>query len=236
MQIKNDEVHVWCARLDDFAPEQEPLFQVLSADEKTRAERFHFARDRKRYIIRRGILRTMLSSYLGIKAGQVRIHSGKHGKPVLAGWEKIHFNLSCSAGVALYAFTRGSGVGVDIERLREVPEMKQIVDRFFSVKEKEYFSSLSESERKEAFFRLWTRKEAYVKGVGHGLQEPLVRFDALPAPGETSGRVIAESAAEEQTAGWNIHDLAPSAGFTAACAVQGEDNVRLNHFFRRPEA
>ena len=127
-ELAADEIHVWWASLAQPASRFQRL---LSAEERMKAERFHFEKDRECFIVRRGILRTLLSDYLGVEPGYLQFRYEKNEKPVLTdafGLEKIHFNLSHSEGLALYAFTHDHEIGLDIEYIRDISEMEQIVD------------------------------------------------------------------------------------------------------------
>jgi len=192
-------------------------------DERMRAERFHFERDRKRFIVRRGILRTILGCYLSIEPSRLRFCYGKNGKPALAdtsGKGRIRFNLSHSEGLALVAFTRDREIGVDIEHIRDISEMEQIAERFFSVREYTVFRVLPKSKKKEAFFNCWVRKEAFTKAIGDGLSWPLDKFDVSLILGE-SARLLRIEGDSKGASRWSIQDLKPASGFAAAFAVEG---------------
>ncbi len=188
-----------------------------------RAERFHFEKFRKNFIVCRGILRMLLSCYLGVEPSHLQFCYGKNGKPALAdtfGKGTIHFNLSKSDGVAIYAFNRDCEIGVDIERIRDLSEMDQIAERFFSIRENEVFHVLPKSKRKEAFFNCWTRKEAFIKAVGDGLSWPLDKFDVSLFPGEPA-RLLRINGNSEETSFWSIQALTPAPNYVAAYAVRG---------------
>jgi len=192
-------------------------------DERMRAERFHFEEHRECFIIRRGILRTILGYYLSVEPSRLQFCYGKNEKTALAdtfGKGKVHFNLSHSEGLALYAFTRYREIGVDIEYIRDVPEMKQIVERYFSAREKDVFQVLPERKKKEAFFNCWTRKEAFIKSTGDGLSWPLDRFDVSLVPGEPA-RLLRIDGDSKAASRWLIQDLKSAPGFAAAFAVEG---------------
>jgi len=221
-ELATDEIHIWCVRLDEQWVSQ---FQsLLSGDERIRAERFHFEKDRERFIIRRGILRTLLGGYSGVEANRLQFCYGKNGKPALAdefGKGKIYFNSSSSEGSAIYAFTRDSEIGVDIECICDIPEMAQIAERFFSAGEKAVFRALPESRKKEAFFKWWTCKEALIKAIGEGLSYPLDEFDVSLAPDEPA-KLLAIKGDSIVASEWSVYNLRPSFGFAAAVAVKGQ--------------
>jgi 4'-phosphopantetheinyl transferase len=219
-----DEIHIWWANLDLPEWEFHKFAQTLSIDERKRATRFHFEESRRRYIARHGILRSIVGSYLKIEPRSVQFCYGKYGKPGLANnynSGSIHFNLSHSAGFAIYGFLRKSEIGLDIERVRKIPEMEQIVEQFFSARENETFRALPRNQKKMAFFEFWTRKEAFIKATGKGMYEPLDKCNATLVAGERAEliRIGGESIVDSQ---WFIQDLKPAPGFAAALAV-GEE-------------
>jgi 4'-phosphopantetheinyl transferase len=219
-ELATDEIHIWCASLDQPVSRFQRL---LSMDEIMRAEQYHFEEDRKRFIICRGILRTILGYYLDVEPGRFQFCYGKNKKPALSDIfvkGEIRFNLSHSEGLALYAFTRDREIGVDIEHIRDIPEIEKIAERFFSERENAVIRVLPKSKKKEAFFNCWTRKEAFIKATGDGLSWPLDRFDVSLVPGEPARlqRIEGDSRAASQ---WYIEDLKPAPGFAAACAVKG---------------
>ena len=222
LELKTNEIHVWRASLEQSVSRFQMLSQTLSPDERMRAERFHFDQDSRCFIASRGILRTILGWYLSVKPDQLQFCYGRYGKPALSdtfGKETIRFNLSKSDGVALFAFTRNREIGVDIECVRDISEMDDIAERFFSVKENDVFRALPKSKRKEAFFYCWTRKEAFVKAIGNGLSYPLDKFEVSLVPGQPADLLSIEGSSKG-AAQWYIQDLGPASGFAAAFAVR----------------
>ena len=222
LELKTDEIHVWRASLDQSISQSRRLRKILSMDERIRAERFHFEQDRKRFIVGRGILRTILGRYLNEEPDRLQFCYGKHGKPELPdtfGKRAILFNMSDSEGLALYAFTRYHEIGVDIEHIREISDMDQIAESFFSLRENAVFCSIPKDKKKEAFFNCWTRKEAFIKAVGDGLSRPLNKFDVSLVPGE-SARLLRIEGDSKGASRWSIQELKPASGFVAAFAVK----------------
>jgi 4'-phosphopantetheinyl transferase len=199
------------------------LLHTLSEDEQARAERFYFQIDRERFIVARGALREILGVYLNRAAKSVLFCYGPHGKPVLAqdpGGNTIHFNMSHSHGVALYAVTRGREVGIDLEFIRESLEVEQLAERFFSQREIATLRGLPVSLRKHAFFLCWTRKEAYIKARGEGLSLPLEQFDVSLIPGEPAALLRTQGDPDE-TLRWSLQELGVDPGYVSALAVEG---------------
>ena len=226
LDLPSNEIHVWYAFLDQTTHLLHTFEEMLSIDEKVRAHRFYFERDRKRFIARRGILRNILGRHLDVEPSSLQFCYGKNGKPALAktyGKGDIRFNMSHSEGIAVYAFTRGREIGVDIERIHEIPEMDRIAERFFSTRENAVFCALPKSKRKEAFFDCWTRKEAFIKAIGDGLSRPLDKFDVSLVPDEPA-RLLRIEGDPKGPSRWSIQELKPASGLAAAFAVEGQSS------------
>ncbi|PYQ42304.1 MAG: 4'-phosphopantetheinyl transferase [Acidobacteria bacterium] len=212
------EAHVVSVSLDDL-PHPTPLW--LSPDENRRASRFHFERDRRRFAAARGILRALLGRYLCVDPSDLVFGYGPHGKPALASpWHGLRFNVSHSGGLALLAFATDYEIGVDIEQERPLPEMDSIAERHFSPPENAELQLLAERERRRAFFRCWTRKEAFIKAVGDGLSHALDAFDVTLAPSEPA-RILRVEGDPEAAGRFRLEGLEPAHGFAAALAALG---------------
>jgi 4'-phosphopantetheinyl transferase len=186
-KLAENEVVIWRAALDfDLAVPRE-LEATLSPDEQVRANRFHFSHDRARFIAGRGILRALLGAYLNRDPADLAFRYGPQGKPELKTDENSHslsFNLSHKKGLAVYAFARGRRLGIDLESVDSEFPGEEIARRFFSRHEVEELLALPTDSRAEGFFLAWTRKEAYIKAQGQGLQIQLNSFDVTLTPGQ----------------------------------------------------
>jgi len=215
------EVHVWRIPLGPLGASARRLGRLLSPDERARADRFYAEGDRLRFAVGRGALRTILGRYLRLAPDRLAFRYGPRGKPALAGEtgpSAPRFNLAHSHDLALLAVAGGREVGVDVEAVRPIPDADRLVARFFSAREGAEYADLPDAEKIGAFFRGWTRKEAYVKATGDGLSMPLDRFDVPLAAGPILLRVPDRP---EEAARWSLRDLDPGAGFAAAVAVEG---------------
>ncbi len=221
--LGNDEVHVWRAALDVPTTQVQAYARLLASDERARAAKFRFERDRSHFVVARGILRSLLSRYLHTEAHSLRFTYNQFGKPALAveaGSHSLFFNVAHSHELALYAVTRLGAVGIDLEYMRDDLEYERIAERFFSLNEVRLFRTVPQEKRLEAFFACWTRKEAYLKARGMGLSLDLKHFDVSLAPGEPATLL---SSREEglDISRWSLYDLSPGAGYMAALAVEG---------------
>lgn len=214
VRLAGDEIHIWRAALDHRALDIPQFEQVLlSKDERVRAARLRFTRDRRRYIAGRGILRLILGSYLGCRPAELAFSYGKNGKPVLAGPGEsapaLFFNVTHSEALALYAITRVGDVGIDVERVREIAEWAQIASLCFTPEENSRLHAAAATERGKIFFQAWTRKEAMAKASGRGLTD-------LNDIGDGS-----DVTAVEALPGVAVHALAPAPEYVASLAVAG---------------
>ena len=216
------EVHVLAAALDRTSAAVEQWTALLSDDEIARARRFHFQRDRDRYVVGRAELRRHLAGYVGEDATDLRFSYSDHGKPFLAWPESdVAFNISHSEALAVFAYCRSAEIGIDVERMDDRPLRDGVAEQFFSPSEVRILHGLPPSARPEAFLRCWTRKEAYLKARGDGLTLRLDSFDVSFAPDEAPRLTRSEEGAAE-TAAWSFFDPSSSfPGYVAALAVRG---------------
>jgi 4'-phosphopantetheinyl transferase len=217
-------VDVFCAPLDVPAKRLEELSQLLSPDEWRRAGRIHHERDWRRFLVGRGTLREILGQLLNVNPARLEFSNGIFGKPQIAApvaAQSLHFNLAHSDSLVVYATSRHE-LGVDIEHIREMEEADQIASRFFSPRETNCLHGLPAEQRLEAFFNCWTRKEAYLKALGRGLDDNLDQIEVSLAPGEP-----AELLPPHASRQWSLHTLAPAPEFVGALAIQ-EQVSRVN--------
>ena len=225
LALPQSEVQLWRADLEAVRSEEPRWQKLLSADELTRAARFHFPRDRQRFVAARALLRTILAGYLATDPLAVHLVYSKKEKPSLGpehAGSDVLFNVSHSGGIALLAFSRGRSTGVDVEHVRGDFDLEAIARRFFSAQEQDQLFALAAEGRIEAFFRCWTRKEAYIKATGDGLSLPLSQFDVSLAPGEADGLQATRPDASE-AGGWLLRDIPVGTGYVGALCVRGRD-------------
>jgi 4'-phosphopantetheinyl transferase len=212
------EVHLWWSTLN----QPESVGDVLSADEQARAARFHFARDRRRFILARGMLRHILAQYVDRQPQEIKFQYSLHGKPRVADPPTdLEFNLTHSEELVLCAITRGRPVGVDVEHLRPMPDLAQVAASSFSLVEQIALFALKPDERLRGFFNCWTRKEAYVKARGNGLRMPLNAFDVSLKPGEPAA-LLANRLDPAEVMRWSLAEVSPAEEYVGAVAVQGQ--------------
>ena len=210
----------------EAAPEvSSELEQFLSSPEVERARRFHYPRHQQEFVMTRAWLRLLLAERLRLDPRAIVFEDTKYGKPGLSspsGAPSLDFNLSHSGSLALFAFTDGRPVGIDVEVLREIPDAADLADRFFSPGEVAELNALSFSGGPQAFLACWTRKEAFIKALGLGLHCPLDSFDvSINADGPVELRRIDASIGTKAT-DWSMRSFSPLPNYIAALAVRRE--------------
>jgi 4'-phosphopantetheinyl transferase len=215
-------VHVWHV---DLAEDWDRFAHTLSADERLRAERYAIPQPGRHFRRCRAALRVLLAHYRGGAPADLAFRYGRFGKPELVGSSgSLHFNVSHSGEQALIAIA-GSLIGVDIESARRGIDVEQLIDLVCHPQEKPALAALPAERRASAFYRLWTRKEAYCKARGAGLQLslPSIRFHS----GDAHTAAVVDDALKAESAWW-VHDLEAQAGHVASLCV-AQPSVRIAH-------
>ena len=181
LALTNDEVHLWRVSLRCSDSPLAFVQTLLSADERTRADRFRFARDRDRFVVARGMLREILGRYLDREPAALRFAYGAHGKPALAETSTgLRFNLAHSGDAALFAVRWERDIGVDLEPARTDLDLGELAAIVLTPGERALLAAAPSERRDELFAALWTRKEALAKAVGLGLALPFDRVAVAP--------------------------------------------------------
>jgi 4'-phosphopantetheinyl transferase len=222
------ELHVWIVDLRSALESLPDLRQTLSPDEELRAQRFRSREDGERFIVSRGVLRTLLANYTHQRPERLAFTYGPNGKPALqpaSTGDDVRFNLSHSGDYALVAIAGGREIGVDVERVAQKQEIdaEKIAWRFFSPVELASFLEYHPSDRREAFFRFWIRKEAYLKARGFGITRHQEGFEAPLVDGNPSTFAHADGTT------WSAVEASPAPGYAAAIVAEGA-NWQLRSF------
>jgi 4'-phosphopantetheinyl transferase len=217
-------VHIWRATLELPDTAVQNFRQLLSSDETTRADRYHFERDRRHFTVARGVLRSLLGRYLSLEPAELSFQYSHYGKPdvTFESPSDLKFNLAHSGGIALYAFTKLAEVGIDVEFIRAEFTGDEIARRYFSAGEVSALQTLGEVQRHQAFFDCWTRKEAFIKAKGMGLSLGLDQFDVTLTPHEEPA-LLCTRWNEAEARRWSIRAIEVGDNFKAAVAVQAHN-------------
>jgi 4'-phosphopantetheinyl transferase len=215
VDLGENEVHLWSIQMDGLCVEC--CRNLLSSEERERALRFRFETDRRRYIVAHGALRSILASYLNANPADLQFSIGSNGKPKLAlgpAAEKFEFNLSHSHAVSLLAVIHGREIGVDVEHVRGDFPFEEVAERFFTPKEVVALRALSNRLQREAFYKCWTSKEAFLKAKGTGLSGELDEVEIILTDEECvqiKGTVP----------NWCLIQFDPCDGYVGAVVVEG---------------
>ncbi|MBW4443242.1 MAG: 4'-phosphopantetheinyl transferase superfamily protein [Plectolyngbya sp. WJT66-NPBG17] len=209
LTLSESDVHVWLVNLDAIAL----LSEILSADERSRADRFKFDQHRQRFIAGRGFLRSLLARYLHTDPECLEFHYGSYGKPFLKE-SAIQFNLAHSQHLALYAVTRDRAIGIDIEQVRVVEQLEGLVQRFFLPSEARTIQA-----QPDLFFQYWTCKEAFLKATGTGLS----KLKDL----EIDRACLKTIPVEARSQNWKLQELSINDQFAGAIVIE-QDCLELN--------
>jgi 4'-phosphopantetheinyl transferase len=227
LPLTPSDVHIWRVGLEQPASEVTRLGDFLSEDEQAKAQKFANLTLQNQFIVGRGYLRHILSQYVHLAPSQLQLSTGKWGKPTLAGFPMIRFNLAHSKNLAVYAVTYRRAIGIDLEFLRPVSNYEAIAHRHFSKNELTKFLSKPQDQRDLAFFTCWTRKEAYIKAIGQGLVFPLENFEvSLEFEAET--KILYSSKSPTEAEHWSVKTFVPLENYLASVIVE---NHALNYLF-----
>jgi 4'-phosphopantetheinyl transferase len=225
MLLTRGEVEVWCILLDQMQPDLERYSGLLSPDEKSRSERFYFQTDREHYIICHGALRTLVGRYLQAEPSEIEFEYEPNGKPVVRKTfqeKTLHFNLSHSRNAALIAFSWTYRVGIDIEHIREMADEDRFAEMYFSARECDLIRSLAGRQKLEAFFKIWTCKEAFLKARGEGLTKSINRIEVSLEDGKPA-QLVSVYGDRDQAREWRLDTFNPIPNYQACLAVARND-------------
>lgn len=219
------EVHIWAVDLDLWPMRCDVAARALPESERTRSRRLRFDTIRMRYIKCHFLLRVLLGQYLGVDFYDQEFCRNQHGKPSLKNTrdsDPFFFNLSKSGNIGVYVFTSIGEAGVDVEKIHDLQGMDRIVKRFFSPLEIKTFRSLPDHNRKSAFFKYWTRKEALLKAMGTGLISPLDEVDVITGKDEEKAGIFIKTFGFNKGTEWTLRDINLYEGYASALALEGK--------------
>lgn len=221
--IAEGEVHVICVSLNVSPERRGQLQATLAPEELERAARFAFENGRHCFVVARGLLREVLGRYLGLPPEHLAFRYNASGKPELAGAaaeRDLRFNVAHCGADAVFALTLHADIGVDLERVRAIPDMLQMVSFALSDSEKREWNKLEATEWRRAFFDCWARKEAFLKGIGEGLQRSPNEIE-VPLRHSQSDESLSVVDRGQSVGGWSLRSLSVG-DYAVAVAVKGQ--------------
>src|SRR5271156_3414348 len=196
---------VWIAHVSKALDSLIFLEPCLDMRDRERAARFRFSEDRARFVLGRGLLRKCLGHYLQQTPETIELASTDRGRPILPHDETIQFSISHTHDLVAVALTTGGQIGIDLEYMKTPSDLPELAKRIFSEEDLQIFQALPDSETLAAFFRAWTRKEAYLKARGEGIAEGLRQISVSLGPEEISSIRDARDKSAART--WQLVDL-----------------------------
>lgn len=193
------------------------LEKVLSADELERAQKFNFETDRNHYLQRRYQLRVLLSKYCHCAPADLKFGYTRYKKPFIEmpSLNPVKFNLSFAGDVMIIAINLLHDIGVDVEKIHDIPDFEGVSELNFSLQEIRY---LNESDDKtDTFFTIWTKKEAFIKANGRGMYYPLKKF-SINIRDTAENPSIFNSPMESKA--WMVTQVNAPEGYRAALAIK----------------
>ncbi|PKD39836.1 hypothetical protein CWO84_13355 [Methylomonas sp. Kb3] len=214
---------LWIDRSDFFNYKNYLYFwSLLNTLERVKAQRFVREPDRRRYVAAHGKLRRILATYLRIPPDTIALATHEHGKPFIVGDERhgIKFNMAHSGDFLLVGVSSGYDIGVDIEVWSDSVDYEAVLDLCFADAERYFWNTLPVEQRQAFFYRLWTRKESFVKAVGLGLGLDVAQV--VTAPGGPS-RFLSLPSGCGEPGDWSLTDLELATGLSGALTISGGD-------------
>jgi 4'-phosphopantetheinyl transferase len=221
VDLKPNTLHIWSLNfvVDDEAYNRYHSF--LSKDEKERASRFKFYKDKRCYVVTKGVLRLLSGRYLNTDAKAIEFEYEKYGKPKLKHNTNLNFNVSHSGDLAIIGFVHNHTIGVDIEKIKNDFDTFEIASSCFSKHEIDALHKISKQEQHKAFYRCWTRKEAFIKAKGSGLSFPLDEF-SVSLESDLDADVVWTKWNTDEKDQWKLTSFIPSEDYIAATIVDSE--------------
>ena len=214
-----EDIHIWNCKVDFDADLVHRYKNILSAAEIKRANRFKFESDRIIFITARAVLRLLSSKYLKINPEVIQFNYTEFGKPFFKDKTSLRFNVSHSGDRIALAFCHDHEIGVDIEKIKDDFDVMDLAQNFFSKTE---IASLQQQPREElsrAFFRCWTRKEAFIKAEGSGLSFPLDKF-TVSLEKDCQADILQTDWDASEKDKWSLFSFVPKNNYLSAIAVR----------------
>jgi 4'-phosphopantetheinyl transferase len=228
--LKPGEVHLWLARYDrvDDPQANDAWRAVLIEEERAQARRFHFEDDRRRYLVTRALVRTVLSRYADVAPGDWRFSSNAYGRPSIAEAHPdagdLSFNISHTRHLIALALTRGAMLGVDVENFVARQAPIDVANHFFSPSEVAALLALDRTRRQRRFFEYWTLKESYIKARGMGLSLPLDKF-AFDYPCERTVTLDIHPELDDDPGRWHLWQMQPAPEYLLALCIEKQAGI-----------
>lgn len=217
--LSNGEIHLWTAASGSFPEFKAKCFEALTDFEKSRITFYTFKPAQDNFIVSQGGLRLLLSAYLDISPRDLKIGRHSKGKPFSQDDYSLTFNISNSGNRVVYAISRAGEVGIDLEHIRPLPDIEELIDKNFTRNEAAYIRKMEE-EKLARFFKFWTVKEGYLKAIGEGMR---LTPDSLEFKVENGNYKLLEAKGFFEQVDWKIRNVFPANGFVCTLFYSNEN-------------
>jgi 4'-phosphopantetheinyl transferase len=222
--VDNRAISLWQGEITATEADYPHYWRILDQAEQHQANAFKNEQLRRRYVEIHARLRILLGNAVNANPEQLRIHKAEYGKPYLADYPELAFNLSHTANKMVVAIAYDCELGVDIELCRARENLAALVDKCFAEEEKSHWQQLPESQQTYAFYRFWTRKEAFVKATGRGIALGLEQCVINPENPKELLRIPKDYGL---ASGWLMQDVDLGESICGALAAKNKDNNHI---------
>jgi 4'-phosphopantetheinyl transferase len=219
--LSKGEIHLWTASSTDSNDFIAKCHSALTDLEKSRIDYYKFTDAQNNFVVSQGGLRLLLSAYLDIAPIDLRIGRHIKGKPFSQDDYSLTFNISNSGNRVVYAISRAGEVGIDLEHIRPLPDLEELINKNFTKNEAAYIRKMEE-EKLSRFFKFWTVKEGYLKAIGEGMR---LTPDSLEFKVENGNYKLLEAKGFFEQVDWKIKNVFPADGFVCTLFYSQEDAV-----------
>jgi 4'-phosphopantetheinyl transferase len=220
------EIHLWWVPLPTEIQHVGTYYRILSNEERKRAASFYYQKDRDSYMISHGILRILLGRYLKEEPEGLRFTYHRFGKPCLEtrkGILPLHFNLSHSDGLTVYAFSVSREVGIDVESTRTDISIEELAGTFLNLREIDDLMRHPANRRKESLLQYWVFKEAWLKASGQGIYFASKSFGSPDYVNQLAA--VLKNGSQDSQATWSVRRLDAPQGYVAALVIEGQEDL-----------
>jgi 4'-phosphopantetheinyl transferase len=238
MVLGPGKIHLWLTFYDEIADESllASYRELLTAEERAREQAFYFARDRRRYLVTRAMVRTVLSRYASIDPKAWLFSANRYGRPEVANVEyearRLSFNISHTHSLIVLGVTERLSLGIDVENIMAREVSIDIADHFFSPNEVREIAMVPACHQQYRFFEYWTFKEAYIKARGMGLSLPLDKF-GFYYPREDAVCLAIEPELGDNPSRWRFWQFRPRRQYLVAICAERVDAQSFNLAVRK---
>ncbi len=222
-------IHVWWSNLDQPQNIVDNCHSFLSSEEKNRINKYNTQLLKNRQVMSKAILKKLLSLYLEKNVKEINFIYNNYGKPYIACDKvanSVKFNISHSENVGIFAFTLNDDLGVDIEKVKEYIEIDGIKEICFTNFEKEWYDNLNNEFKLEAFYKIWTIKEAFIKAIGEGFSYPTINLELTNESGNQI-KIRKIYSKEYSNVNYKVNTFPSKSGFVSSVVYEGEKNVKI---------